>query len=68
LALTHIMHAPHKACNFRFTESKGRGENKKWEIHRVKGEERYAESKESGGGVNVTLGLENILFILAFFF
>jgi hypothetical protein len=29
LTLAHIMHAPHKACNFRFTESKGRGENKK---------------------------------------
>jgi len=27
LALTHIMHAPHKACNFRFTKSKEREKN-----------------------------------------
>jgi hypothetical protein len=26
LTLAHIMHAPHKACNFRFTKSKERGE------------------------------------------
>jgi hypothetical protein len=36
-------------------------------MQRVTGGERYAESKGSGGGVNVTLGLENILFILVFF-
>ena len=34
LALAHIMHAPHKACNFRFTESKGRGEkSKQWRVN-----------------------------------
>jgi len=38
LALTHIMHAPHKAYNFRFTKSKGRGEKSKQ--MRVKGRER----------------------------
>jgi energy-converting hydrogenase Eha subunit F len=26
LALAHIIHAPHKACNFRFIESKWKGE------------------------------------------
>jgi len=29
LTLTHIMHALHKTCNFRFTKSKGRGEKSK---------------------------------------
>jgi hypothetical protein len=38
LTLTHIMHAPHKACNFRFTKSKGRGEKSKQ--RRVKERER----------------------------
>jgi hypothetical protein len=38
LALTHIIHAPHKTCNFRFTKSKGRGEKSKQ--RRVKGRER----------------------------
>jgi len=38
LALTHIIHAPHKACNFRFTKSKGKREKSK-QI-RVKGNER----------------------------
>jgi hypothetical protein len=38
LALAHIMHAPHKACNFRFTENKGRGEKSK--PRRVKGREK----------------------------
>jgi hypothetical protein len=32
------MYAPHKACNFRFTKSKGRGEKSKQ--RRVKGRER----------------------------
>jgi len=59
---------PHKACNFRFTKSKGRGEKLK---------KRYAESTRRGemqrakgwGQLNATLGLglENIIFILAFF-
>jgi len=38
LALTHIMHAPHKTCTFRFTKSKGRGE--KLKQRRVKGREK----------------------------
>jgi hypothetical protein len=38
LALAHIMHAPHKACNFRFTENKGRGEKSK--PKKVKGREK----------------------------
>jgi len=29
LALAHIIHAPHKTCNFRFIESKGKGEKTK---------------------------------------
>jgi hypothetical protein len=32
------MHAPHKACNFRFTENKERGEKSK--PKRVKGREK----------------------------
>ena len=38
LGTSHIMHALHKAYNFRFTESKGRGEKSKQ--MRVKGRER----------------------------
>jgi hypothetical protein len=53
LTLAHIMHAPHKACNFRFTESKGRGEKSK--RRDVKSKEkgeicRYVESKGNGEG------------------
>jgi hypothetical protein len=44
LALTHIMQAPHKACNFRFTKSKGRGEKSK-QI-RVKGRGRDMQRRE----------------------
>jgi hypothetical protein len=29
LTLAHIMHAPHKTCNFRFTKSKGKREKSK---------------------------------------
>jgi hypothetical protein len=43
LALTHIMHVPHKACNFRFTKSKGRGEKSKQ--RRVKERERDMQRK-----------------------
>jgi hypothetical protein len=35
LALDHIIHASHKTCNFRFIESKGRGEKSK---QKIKGE------------------------------
>jgi hypothetical protein len=45
LALTHIIHAPHKTCNFRFTKSKGRGEKSKQ--RRVKG--RGRDMQRSGG-------------------
>jgi hypothetical protein len=44
LALTHIMQAPHKACNFRFTKSKGREEKSK-QI-RVKGRGRDMQRRE----------------------
>jgi len=46
LALTHIMYAPHKACNFRFTKSKGRGEKSKQ--RRVKGRERDMQRRGRG--------------------
>ena len=59
---------PIKPVTLGLQRVKGGEKNKKWEMQKVKGGERYAESKGSGGGVNVTLGLENILFIIAFFF
>jgi hypothetical protein len=43
LALVHIMHAPHKTCNFRFIKSKERGEKSKQ--RRVKGKERDMQRK-----------------------
>jgi hypothetical protein len=38
------MHAPHKTCNFRFTESKGKGEKTKQRLE-SKGRNIKAESK-----------------------
>jgi hypothetical protein len=68
-SVTLCMH-PHKTYNFRFTKSKGRGEKSKKRDAESKGRgEICREQKEGGGGrrLNVTLELENILFILAFF-
>jgi hypothetical protein len=52
LTLTHIMHAPRKACNFRFTKSKGKREKSKQ--MRVKGNERDMQrrgaKREKGKG------------------
>jgi hypothetical protein len=68
-SVTLCMH-PHKTYNFRFTKSKGRGEKSKKRDAESKGRgEICREQKEGGGGrrLNVTLELENILFILVFF-
>jgi hypothetical protein len=37
LTLAHIMHVPHKTCNFRFTKSKGKGEKSKQRRVKKKG-------------------------------
>jgi len=45
------MHAPHKACNFRFTKSKGKGEkSKRRDVESKRRGEICREKREGGCG------------------